>query len=106
MPYNIQRSDNMVKRIAVDDVTFVTLKNLANKNGRTIVGQLRWLLDRQEPIFRAADPYTFAPSGNDGDDMSESSEFQQLYDRLQYLDEDSPEYEETLLKLSKLQKKS
>ena len=96
----------MVKRIAVDDATFATLKNLANKNGRTIVGQLRWLLDRQEFIFRVADPYTLAPSGNDGVDMSESSEFQQLYDKLQYLDEDSPEYEETLLKLSKLQKKS
>lgn len=90
----------MTKRIAVDDATFATLKRLANKNGRTIVGQLRWLLGEQDATFRAARPYAIDASDD------ESSEFKRLFNKLQYLDEESPEYEETLSKISKLQKKA
>lgn len=85
----------MTHTISVDDATFVTLKKLADKNGRTIVGQLRWLLNGQE---------TITVSDNNGGGIHESSEFQQLYNKLQYLDEESPEYNETLSKISKLQK--
>lgn len=90
----------MTKRIAVDDVTFVTLKKLANKNGRTIVGQLRWLLNEQEVTPKAVKPHTLAPSGNE----DEPSELQQMVNRLKYFEEGSPEYEEALSKISELQK--
>lgn len=90
----------MTHTISVDDATFATLKRLANKSGRTIVGQLRWLLGEQDATFRATRSY----ATNISDD--ESSEFKQLFNKLQYLDEDSPEYEETLSKISKLQKKA
>lgn len=94
----------MTHTISVDDVTFVTLKKLANKNGRTIVGQLRWFLNEQEAAPKAVKPHAFAPSDNGGEDADEPSELQQMVNRLKYFEEGSPEYEEAIVKISELQK--
>lgn len=96
----------MIKRIAVDNDTFVTLKKLADKNGRTIVGQLRWFLNEQEAISRAVDTNTLPSSDNGSEDTDEPSELQQMANRLQYFEEGSPEYEEAVAKISELQKKA
>lgn len=96
----------MTHTISVDDATFVTLKKLANESGRTIVGQLRWLLSGQEVVAGAVSPHPVALSGNKDKEAGEITELQQMVNRLKYFEEGSPEYEEALERIIELQKEA
>lgn len=91
----------MTHTIAVDDVTYDTLRTGAEENGRTLVGQLRWLLGVQKPIEKKQN---YVINGDAEPRPSNQAELQQLLDRLQYFDEDTPEYQETLSRIKKFQK--
>ena len=89
----------MTHTISVDNATFVTLKRLADENGRTIVGQLRWLLSEENNNIGNK----VEPNGGSGDG-GDVSELQQMINRLAYFEEGSPEYEEAIEKIIELQK--
>ena len=91
----------MTHTIAVDNVTYDTLKNLAESEGRTIVGQLRFIL--REFFENGEEGETLKSDGRSAPTKS-TSELQQLIDRLQYFDEDAPEYQEALSRIKELQK--
>lgn len=105
----------MIKRIAIDDVTYVTLKKLAEADGRSLVGELRFILreyaGREES--HASVGNGFGPqmmttklqhSSNKDKGAGEITELQQMVNRLKYFEEGSPEYEEALERIIELQK--
>ena len=95
----------MAHTISVDDGTFGTLKRLANENGRTIVGQIRWLLESNMGAAIDNVQRTTDQPSDKGLSAVEESELQMMNNRLQYFEEGSPEYEAALERISELQKK-
>lgn len=91
----------MTHTIAVDNDTYATLKNLAESEGRTIVGQLRFIL---RDFFENGEEGETLKSDEQLSPTKNTSELQQLVDRLQYFDEGTPEYQETLSMIKELQK--
>lgn len=95
-----------MKRIAIDDGTYGTLRALADENGRTIVGQLRWLLNSKWSATTTVDnsQRTTAKPSDEGKSEEEESELQAMINRLKYFEEGSPEYDAALDRISELQK--
>lgn len=90
------------KRIAVDIDTYTKLKNNAQNSGRTIVGEIRYLLrsDAPTPVYRSVSSATSQVEDADYDDKQ--AKLQQMQNRLQYFDEDSEEYQEALDEIQQL----
>ena len=97
-----------MKRVALDDATHETLKELADQNGRTIMGQLKFIINQQVLTGATSDSSSLAAKAtpiiiDQEAGQQTQTEKQQLMDRLKYFDEDSPEYQEALAELQKLQ---
>ena len=91
----------MAHRILIDDDTYVTLKTLAKDNGRTMVGQLRFLLrghssSPQVVVGQAPQP---AKSGS-------KLKLEQAVERLKYFEEGTEEYNEALDRIAELQQEA
>lgn len=90
----------MTHTIAVDDATYEILRTGAEEYGRTIVGQLRWLLGTQKPIEKKQN---YVINEDAESKLSNQDRAEQLTEKLKYFDEDSPEYQEALIELQRLQ---
>lgn len=90
------------KHIAVDIDTYLRLKEAARRNGRTIVGQIRFYLDGQPTEATEERVATNKPTLQG--QMDTKLELEQAMARLKYFDEDSPEYEEAVGRIEELQK--
>lgn len=102
----------MTKRIALDDDTYVILKSVAQANGRTIVGQLRYTF-KDSSILPAssASSASQVTANNGGHKMyiekpktEAQLKIQELAKKLDELDEGSDEYLDVLDEIAKLQK--
>ena len=91
----------MAHRILIDDDTYVTLKTLAKDNGRTMVGQLRFLLRGhnslpQVVVGQAPQPAKTGPK----------LKLEQAVERLKYFEEGTEEYNEALDMIAELQQEA
>lgn len=86
--------------ISVDDVTYEKLLTEAKRNERTIVGQLRWLINGSKPL----DIYQkYGDIQTPKLVSAEQMRIKELNQRLMDIDEDDPEYEEIIDEIREIQ---
>ena len=93
------------KHVAIDIDTYTKLKEDAKNNGRTIVGEIRYLLQSK---IGDAPSYLDEEEGENTHNMFKKPKsekqvrLQQMQNRLQYFDEGSEEYQEALEEIQQL----
>lgn len=89
------------KHIAIDYDTYIKLKESAQNNGRTIVGEIRYLIRTNT---NAAASYLDSTSISPFEKPKSEKQIrlQQMQNRLECFEEDSPEYQEALAEIEQL----
>lgn len=101
------------KCIAVDVATYTKLKNMAKNDGRTMGGEIRFLMNlagnnavaQAGPTIDLGYVQATEPSVDllANHKSEKQIKLEQMVNRLKYFEEGSPEYEEVLSKISELQ---